>query len=157
MRYSDGGFGLLHKVRTVARQTVMIYDGQCGLCMASMRLVRRLDWFGKIEYLDARRWDVIAARYPQLAREAVLGLIHVVRQDGQIEMGYAGVRALVRDLPVLMWLYPLLYLPGITWLGPRVYGWVAANRLRLNWLLGAPAPCDDGVCSVHAPPQSSDG
>lgn len=136
----------------MAQQTVMVYDGNCGLCTTSMRLVRWLDWLARIEYLDAQDWTRVAARYPQLDREAVLGLIHVVQRNGQIRVGYAGVRALVRDLPLLAWLYPLLYLPGVTWLGPRIYGWVAANRYRFNWLLGTPDPCQDGVCSTHVPP-----
>jgi predicted DCC family thiol-disulfide oxidoreductase YuxK len=46
-----------------------------------------------------------------------------------------------------MWMYPLMFLPGITWLGPRVYRWVARRRYALNRLLGNPL-CEDGTCKI---------
>jgi predicted DCC family thiol-disulfide oxidoreductase YuxK len=128
-------------------RTVMVYDGACGLCTSSMRVVRRLDWRQRIEYLDAQDWATVQRRYPTLDREAILGLIHVITPDGRILVGYPGVRALLRELPLLMVLYPLLFLPGITWLGPRVYDWIAARRYWFNRVFGD--PCTDGVCRVH--------
>ncbi|MBN2469417.1 MAG: DUF393 domain-containing protein [Anaerolineae bacterium] len=130
---------------------VMLYDGHCGLCTSSQRLVRRLDWLGRIEYLDAQARDVVAARFPGLDPAAILGAIHVITPEGRVFVGYEGVRALTRALPPVMWLYPLLFLPGIRWLGPKVYNWIAANRYRFNWLLGTPDPCEAGRCPVHAP------
>ncbi|NPV68820.1 MAG: DUF393 domain-containing protein [Anaerolineae bacterium] len=136
-------------------RTVMIYDGLCGLCVGSMRAIQRLDWRERIDYLDAQDWAGVQERLSDaaisLTQEALLGLIHVVTPDGRVQTGYAGVRALLRELPPLAWLSPLLGLPGIAWLGPRVYGWIAANRYRFNRLLGRPDPCQDGACRVHAP------
>ena len=37
---------------------------------------------------------------------------------------------------------PLYYIPGIPWLGDRLYKWVARNRFRL-------VPCHDGVCTIQ--------
>ncbi len=136
-------------------RTVMIYDGLCGLCISSMRAVRRLDWLKRIDYVDAQDWGRVVEQLSSLSvrldQEAVLGLIHVVTPDERVHVGFAGVRALVRELPLLVWLYPLLGLPGVRWLGPRVYAWIAANRYRFNQLLGRPDPCRNGTCRVHRP------
>ncbi len=132
-------------------RTVMIYDGQCGLCVGSMKAVRRLDWRSRIETVDAQDWAAVHARYPQLDREAILGLIHVITPDGRVLIGYEGVRHLIRYLPLVAWLYPLLCLPGITWLGPRLYAWVADHRYWVNRLFGRPHPCADGLCRAHPP------
>lgn len=129
--------------------TTVIYDGACGLCTSSVRLLRRLDWLGRLTYLDAQDWPTVHARYPQLDAQAVLGAIHVVTSDGRVLVGYAGVRHLLRFLPLLVWLYPVLFVPGITWVGPRVYDWVAAHRYWFNRFFGFPAACDGGTCRVH--------
>ncbi|MBN1965058.1 MAG: DUF393 domain-containing protein [Anaerolineae bacterium] len=128
----------------------VIYDGACGLCTTSVRLLRRLDWLHRLTYLDAQAWETVHARYPQLEVQAVLGAIHVITAGGRILAGYAGVRHLLRFLPLLIWLYPLLFVPGITWLGPRVYDWVAAHRYTFNRVFGFPATCESGTCRVHA-------
>lgn len=135
----------------IQQRTVMIYDGACGLCTTSQRLAQRLDWLHRIEYLDAQTVEAVQARFPKLDADAILGAIHVITPDGQVHVGYAGVRALTRQLLPVLWLYPLLGLPGIRWLGSKVYNWVAANRYRLNWLLGTPDPCVEGRCAVHPP------
>lgn len=141
----------------MAERTVMLYDGRCGLCTTSRRLVRRLDWLGRIEYVDAQAADTVAARFPALDAAAILGAIHVITPAGRVFVGYEGVRALARELPLTMWLYPLLWLPGISWLGRRVYNGIAANRYRLNSLLGTPDPCEAGRCLVHPPDESGRG
>lgn len=128
------------------QRTIMIYDGQCSLCNGSRRIVERLDWLNRVEMLDAQDWQTVHARYPQLDRAAILGLIHVITPKGRVLVGYEGVRHLLGRLPVLAWLYPLLFLPGITWLGLRVYNWVASHRYRFNRILGLPADCDHHVC-----------
>ncbi len=140
----------------MSERTVMLYDGRCGLCTTSRRLVQRLDWLGRIEYVDAQATADVLARFPALDPDAILGAIHVITPAGEVYVGYDGVRALARELPPTMWLYPLLLLPGVSWLGRRVYNGVAANRYRLNWLLGTPDPCEAGRCPVHPPGAGSE-
>ncbi len=130
-------------------RTVMIYDGQCGLCLFSMKWVSRLDWLNRIELLDAQGWAAVHERFPALGRTEILGLIHVIAVDGQILRGYEGIRYLSRQLPLAAWAYIALHLPGISWIGPRVYGWVAANRHRFGFLW--PDPCKDGRCQLPVP------
>jgi predicted DCC family thiol-disulfide oxidoreductase YuxK len=110
-----------------------------------VRLLRRLDWRHRLEYVDVQDWATVQTRFPALEREAALGQIHVIRPDGQVFTGYEGMRHLARCLPLVAWLYPLLFLPGIRWLGPRVYRWVAARRYQLNRLFGGPI-CNNSTC-----------
>ena len=51
------------------------------------------------------------------------------------------IRWMAWRIPVLWWLAPLLYLPGVPWLGRKLYRWVAKNRYDL-------VPCKDGVCAL---------
>jgi len=130
-------------------QTVMLYDGFCALCMQSLRMIRPLDWRGAIEYLNLQEWDNVSQRFPQLEYEQLMGAVHVVRPDGAVLAGYKGVRELLRQLPLTMWLYPILLLPGVSWLGDKVYNWIAAHRYQFNRIFGGPTECVDGTCKVH--------
>jgi predicted DCC family thiol-disulfide oxidoreductase YuxK len=123
-------------------KATVIFDGQCPLCRRSVRILGKLDWLGRLRYHDAH--DV--AHLPQCAApldpQRLLEEMHVVPADGRT--AYAGFRAfrfMAWRLPATMLFAPLLYLPGVPWLGHRVYLWVAKNRLNL-------VPCHDGQCKV---------
>jgi predicted DCC family thiol-disulfide oxidoreductase YuxK len=130
-------------------KTVIFYDGLCALCNQSVRILKRLDWLHRFEYIDLQAWESVHARYPQLDREAVLGAMHVIRPDGRLYAGYAALRQISRELPLLFWIFPLLYLPGVTWAGPRLYRWIATHRYELNRLFGGPTECESGACKIH--------
>jgi predicted DCC family thiol-disulfide oxidoreductase YuxK len=136
--------------------TVVVYDGSCGLCIRSVRLIRRLDWLHALEYLDAQDREQVHARYPQLDQRAILGQMHLVAPDQRVHVGYQGIRCLLGDLPLVAWLYPLSFLPGITWLGPRVYRWIAAHRYQISGVFGHPAECTGGACRTHRPVQADE-
>jgi predicted DCC family thiol-disulfide oxidoreductase YuxK len=36
------------------RQAQVLYDGQCPLCLKSLGILKRLDWFGWLSYVNAR-------------------------------------------------------------------------------------------------------
>jgi len=130
-------------------QMVILYDGLCALCIQSVRIIKRLDWRHAFVYTDVQDWVTVHARYPQIDHAAAIGAMHIVRPDGNVYAGYPGVRQIIRQLPLVFWMYPLLYLPGISWLGPKVYGWVAEHRYQLNRYIGGPIACENGTCQRH--------
>ena len=48
-----------------ARQGQVLYDGQCPLCLKSVGLLKRLDWFGRLTYVNARDRASTAAQRPR--------------------------------------------------------------------------------------------
>ena len=126
----------------------MIYDGQCVLCRQSLKMIQRLDWLHRVEPLDLQDQEQVKERYPELEHEALMGAIHVVTPDERVLVGFFGMRYLMRFLPLAWLMLPLVYLPGMNWLGPRIYGWIAKRRYRINKLFGAPT-CEDGYCKIH--------
>lgn len=113
----------------VASLTV-IYDGHCGLCMRSVSVLRRLDWLGRLDYMDANDLEPISERFPTLPTNDLLHEIHMVNATGRYWVGFYGFRRVAWLLPLFWLLAPLLYLPGVAWVGVRIYGYVAANRAR---------------------------
>jgi predicted DCC family thiol-disulfide oxidoreductase YuxK len=129
--------------------TTAIYDGYCVLCQQSKRIVGALDWLNRVEFLDLHNWNEVEKRYPQLNFEQAMGQMHVVTDDGALIGGFEGVRRLLRDLPLGYPIWLMLHLPGMSWLGKRIYRFIAQNRYRINKFFGAPV-CEDGTCKVHS-------
>jgi predicted DCC family thiol-disulfide oxidoreductase YuxK len=130
--------------------TTAIYDGYCILCIQSKRLIERLDWRKRIEFLDLHDGDTVKSRYPHLAYEQLMGEIHVVTADRKLLQGFEGMRFLLRALPLGFPLWLILHLPGMTWLGQKGYRFIARNRYRINRFFGMPV-CENGVCKIHKP------
>ena len=125
-----------------AARAQVLYDGQCAFCRKSVALLRRLDWLGRLTYVDARG----PSRLPpgaSLDPARLLEEMHVLTPERRVYHGFAALRWLAWRLPLLWALAPLLYIPGVPALGQRLYLWVARNRFRL-------VPCHGGVCTLPA-------
>jgi predicted DCC family thiol-disulfide oxidoreductase YuxK len=119
------------------RRHAFLYDGSCGLCQRTVAVLRRLDLFGRVEFLDALGdWSRVHAGHPALVQDDCIRTMHVVRRDGRVETGFDAYRAIAWSLPLLWPVAPLLYVPGVSAVGRRVYASVAARRHRT----GCPVP-----------------
>lgn len=128
---------------------VLLYDGQCPLCQRSVAILRRLDWGRQLAFQDARQVDRLPRVEPPLNPERLLEEMHLVPRHGQrVYHGFGAFRWLAWRVPLLFPLAPLLYLPGIPWLGQWLYLTIARNRFQL-------LPCKDGVCTLPVKPPST--
>jgi len=123
-------------------KAIVLYDGDCPLCRRSVAILRRLDWLHRLTYQDARDKEHLPASEMPLDPERLLQEMHVLTpKRRRAYAGFAAFRWLAARLPLLWLIVPLLYLPGVPWLGRRLYRWVARNRFKL-------APCGEGQCAV---------
>ncbi len=128
----------------------ILYDGNCGLCRASVARLRRVDSGSRIELLNLHDPSV-PARFPQVNREEALRLMQAVDPGGRVHSGVDAWARAGLALPgwkVIAW---LLLVPGIHFVAGGIYAWVARNRYRWNREL-----CADGSCSVHVGHPESD-
>jgi predicted DCC family thiol-disulfide oxidoreductase YuxK len=131
---------------TRKRRALVLYDGQCPLCIKSAETIKRFDWFHTLHFQNARDVDAIPQREPPLDLERLLQQMHLITPDNKhVYYGFKGFRWIAWRLPVLWPFAPLLYLPGVPAVGEKTYLWIARNRYRL-------VPCQDGVC--HLPPRT---
>jgi predicted DCC family thiol-disulfide oxidoreductase YuxK len=120
----------------------VLYDGHCPLCIRSVTVLHYLDWMGRMSFTDLERRPPDAQ--PPLARDDLRRQMHLVRPDGQLRCGFFAVRHACRYMPLLWIVLPLLYVPGVPFIGQRLYAAVANGRRRL---------CADGACAVHDAPK----
>ena len=123
----------------------VFYDGDCAFCCKSIGLLKKLDWRGKLHYVNVRNESQPVLHEPPLVGAPLLEQMHVLPADGQKLLGgYRAIRWLSWSLPATWLSTPLLYLPGMTYLGQKIYLWVARNRFKI-------VPCEHGVCEVPRP------
>jgi|CXWL01.1.fsa_nt_gi predicted DCC family thiol-disulfide oxidoreductase YuxK len=111
----------------------VLFDGHCPLCNRTVRALGVFDLFARLEFLDFRRLDL--AEYNRkhglvLTIEDLDREMYVISR-GRPHIGYYGYRVLALALPAFWLVSPLLYVPGVSWVGERVYGYIARNRLAL--------------------------
>jgi predicted DCC family thiol-disulfide oxidoreductase YuxK len=124
---------------------VCFYDGACGLCRRSVRILRAIDWFGALAFRDLTETQPGdgADDLPVTIETAMQGMpmrcgdglrilgIRVARSEpGRALVGFPAVRRALVQTPVGLLPAAILYVPGIAWVGRQVYGVIAANRGR---------------------------
>jgi predicted DCC family thiol-disulfide oxidoreductase YuxK len=124
------------------------YDGQCVVCNGSRRLIEALDWLNRVEWIDLHDRAKVDALFPGLDRAAAMGQVHVRDRHQREYQGFFGTRRMLREVPLGFPLWLLLRLPGMTWLGQRIYRFIARHRYQINRLFGVPV-CADDTCRIH--------
>lgn len=123
-------------------QAVVLYDGDCAFCQKSVRILKSLDWLHRLKIQDARDTDNWPRTAIPLDLKRMLEEMHVVTPDRRrVYAGFSAFRWIAWRLPATLIIAPLLYLPGIPWLGNRVYRWIARHRYQL-------VPCSNGECRL---------
>jgi predicted DCC family thiol-disulfide oxidoreductase YuxK len=123
-------------------RAIVLFDGNCPLCRRSVRSLKRLDWLGWLHFQDCRDTANLPRTAVSLHPDRLLEEMHLVTPDRKrVHPGYRAFRWMAWRIPATWWLAPLLYLPGMRWLGTRLYRWVARNRFNL-------VPCNEGGCAV---------
>jgi len=107
----------------------IIYDGQCGFCRSSIRVLQVMDLWGKLEYVAG----------PKGMNEMRLEFF-----DGKAYGGFFALRQLSWILPMLYPMIPVVYFPGMGIIGPLAYRWVARNR----YLFPVFHSCSKGQCHL---------
>ncbi|MEO6436097.1 MAG: DCC1-like thiol-disulfide oxidoreductase family protein [Tepidisphaeraceae bacterium] len=127
--------------RAPRQRLAVLYDGSCGLCQSVIRLLRFQDPLRRLKRFDVRTdWAKLSARFPHLDRERCMIDMYVVAPDGSTAYGFDGYRQIARRVPAWWPIVPLLYLPGVAWVGRRVYRRIADRRFDAGCALPTTAP-----------------
>jgi predicted DCC family thiol-disulfide oxidoreductase YuxK len=126
-------------------QGIVLYDGDCPFCRKTVGLLKRFDWFARLHFQNCRDEANLPPCAEPLVMDRLIAEMHVVppRRDRALA-GFRAVRWIFWRLPATVVLAPFLYIPGVPWVGNKVYRWVARNRFKI-------VPCDEaGVCRLPA-------
>ena len=106
------------------------YDGTCGLCERTVRMLSGFDLLRRLDLRDFRQEDLEDYRKvsgvtldPGRLEDEMAVVV-----GGTCHWGFRGYRALARALPLFWVTVPLLYLPGVALVGDAVYRRIAQRR-----------------------------
>lgn len=105
----------------------LYYDGACGLCRRSARLLRALDWLGRLRFEDMTR--AAPGTLPVSVEDAMRG-IPMRTRNGRTLIGFPAMRRALLQTPLGAVPALLLWIPGVSHAGRAVYARVAAGRSR---------------------------
>lgn len=103
------------------------FDGGCPLCRREIAWMQRLDWRGRIHFVDLTRAEDAAC---PLDRGELLARFHA-RENGRLLDGAAAFAAMWRAIPLFWPLGQLARLPGV--LPLLEWAYVRFLRLRTRW------------------------
>lgn len=110
----------------VARDTCF-YDGHCGFCRRSARILHALDWLQRLEFVDQ---STRADHDLPVPRDAALKGMPLLTPTGRVLIGFPAIRRTLRQTPLGFLPALLLFIPGLSQVGRAVYERIAANRRR---------------------------
>jgi len=121
-------------------QHIILYDGECPMCVFQMKVLSWLDWFGVLALMplsDPHAQEIA----PQLTREDLLEAIHCVTPQGRIYRGARAIRFVGMRLPLLVPVALFLWVPGVILVAEMAYQWVSRNRHLLSRVFGCKDAC----------------
>jgi len=121
-------------------QHLVLYDGDCPLCVFQMRLLTWLDWFNVLALVpisDPRAQEAA----PGVEAEDLRAAMHVVTRDGRIFRGARCLRFVGLRLPLFVPVALFLWIPGVIQIAEVAYRWVSSNRLILSRVFGCREAC----------------
>jgi len=122
------------------KQHLVLYDGDCPLCVFQMRLLTWMDWFNVLALVPIKDPRAQEAA-PNVQAEDLRAAIHVVTTDGRIFRGARCLRFVGMRLPLFVPVALFLWVPGVIQIAEIVYRWVSSNRLILSRLFGCREAC----------------
>lgn len=115
-----------------AEEIHVIYDGQCLFCMRSLRLFQIVDMRDAFRFHDAHDESAIASLFPELKGADFDHAMFVVTSRRAVYRGFFAFRRMIWSNPLTWLLIPLFYFPGASFVGSRIYAWIAKNRLKFG-------------------------
>ena len=110
---------------------MVVYDGECGFCKRTIRIMKSLDWFGRLEWRP-RSEPGLTERFPILKSQDTQSQMVSLHPDGKAYGGFFAVRDIWSQLPLTFIPALLFYIPGASFFGVPVYRWIARNRHRFG-------------------------
>jgi predicted DCC family thiol-disulfide oxidoreductase YuxK len=109
------------------RTDTIFFDGQCGMCRRSTRLILKLDWLHRLTLED---FTALPPEQLPASPEVCLQSMTLRTHDNRVLIGMPAVRRAIRRTPLGLLPALFLYIPVISNITNAVYKIIARNRKR---------------------------
>ncbi|MBD2627240.1 thiol-disulfide oxidoreductase DCC family protein [Trichormus variabilis] len=127
----------------------VIYDGQCNLCVNSVRLLETLDQGKLFNYVPMQDQQTLA-KWGITAQDCEQGMILINENLSQRWQGSNAIEEIGRLFPTAGFVDIYRGLPGMKWLGDKFYEQIRDNRYTLFGKRDTyqSVYCVDGSCNA---------
>jgi len=133
----------LFTVRKDASTLSFYYDAECPLCIRTKITISHLDWFNKVSFKTVQFDSQENTYINHIETDLLLDNIYSVDLDGRV---YSGIDTYIQVMKRIFYLYPIslfLRLPGIYYIGKKIYSYIATNRTTVR--------CTEENCGYNPP------
>jgi predicted DCC family thiol-disulfide oxidoreductase YuxK len=120
----------------------VLYDGHCGLCQRSVRILQGLDLLEQLAWVDFRTTNVDVDTSRLEHEMAAIA-------QGRVYFGFSAYRVIAWRIPVVWLVAPLLYAPGVRRVGDAVYQRIADRRHAICPIDAVPRVSAADVSRIH--------
>jgi predicted DCC family thiol-disulfide oxidoreductase YuxK len=110
----------------------LIYDGKCSFCIKNVFVLKLLDWGSRLQILNFQAPTHRKKMSQPIPLKQLRQALQLISNKGKIYSGFYAIRKLMWSLPALWILAPLLYIPGVPYVGNIIYQKIAEKRYCLN-------------------------
>jgi predicted DCC family thiol-disulfide oxidoreductase YuxK len=107
---------------------IILYDNRCLFCI---NIKNRFDKFDRKKNLNWVGIDDFDYKKYRLKKEKLLEEIHLI-QNGRVYKGYYAFKQICKKIPILFPLYITMLIPGIDFIGDKIYKFVAKHRYKIS-------------------------
>jgi predicted DCC family thiol-disulfide oxidoreductase YuxK len=121
------------KIFQSAPPVKVVFDGDCGFCTASVGMLKTMDLFGRLTFVNYQTVSDLSTVHADLTKDKAHSQLHLVDANGDLYPGFFAFRRMSWLLPMLYPAIALLYFPGANIVGPWVYALIAKNRYLFHF------------------------
>ncbi|HET7579987.1 MAG TPA: DUF393 domain-containing protein [Bacillales bacterium] len=107
----------------------VFYDAECPLCSNAKKIIEKLDWFHRIEWIPVQKAEK-ENRFDFLKGRDIYDRIHMISENGRLYAGIYTIRKLLMLLPLTFPVSWMMYLPFVDKILDPLYMWVSKNRYQ---------------------------
>lgn len=113
------------------KRFLVIYDGACGICIASVGFLHRIDYLKRYSYMTLQEYSRQTGS--KIPVEMLQESIHVIDgKNGRTLPGMEGISILLLNSPPAFPIYLLVRLMRLLSIADPMYAWISASRYFLS-------------------------
>jgi len=111
----------------MANKPIIVYDNRCLFCINIKNKVDKLDKNKRLKWVGIDDFD--CKKY-KLKKKDLLEEMYLIA-DEKIYKGYYSWKQIAKRIPLLFPLYILSFIPGVDFIGDKVYEFISKHRYNL--------------------------
>ena len=106
---------------------LIIYDNRCLFCIRTKNFIDKLDKNKKLKWIGIDNFNY---KKFKLKKEDLLEEMHLI-SGNNVYKGYFAFKQISKKIPLFYIFYLLSLIPGVDFIGDKVYNLIAKHRYKL--------------------------